>query len=88
MTNPDLNRGDSITNQLTYLVHEIFKSFDCNENLEIRSVYLDMSKAFGKVWNEGLIFKLKQKGVTGNLLKLLESYLSIRKQRVVLNGIN
>ena len=73
--------GDSVTNQLIYLVHEIFKSFDCNENLEVRSVYLDMPK----VWHEGLIFKLKQNGVTGNLLKLLENYLSNRKQRVVLN---
>ena len=66
--------GDSVTNQLIYLVHEIFKSFDCNENLEVRSVYLDISKAFDQVWHEGLIFKLKHNGVTGNLLKLLENY--------------
>ena len=41
--------GDSVTNQLMYLVHEIFKSFDCNENLQVRSVDLDMSKAFDSV---------------------------------------
>ena len=46
-----------------------------------------MSKAFDKVWHEGLIFKLKQNGVTGNFLKLLVNYLSNRKQRVVLNGM-
>ena len=80
--------GDSVTNQLTYLVNEIVKSFDCNENLEVRSVYLDMSKAFDKVWHEGLISKLKQNGVTGNLLKLLENYLNNRKQIVVLNGMH
>ena len=80
--------GDSVTNQLIYLAHENFKSFDCNENLEVRSVDLDMSKAFDKVRHEGLIFKLKQNGVTGNLLKLLENYLSNRKQRVVLNGMH
>ena len=45
-----------------------------------------MSKAFDKAWQEGLIFKLKQNGVTGKLLKLLTNYLSNRKQRVVLNG--
>ena len=34
----------------------------------------------------GLIFKLKQNGVSGTLLKLLQNYLINRKQRVVLNG--
>ena len=80
--------GDSVTNQLIYLVNEIFRSFDSFENLEVRSVYLDMSKAFDKVWHEGLIFKLKQNGVEGNLLKLLENYLSNRNQRVMINGNN
>ena len=41
--------GDSVTNQLIYLVHEILKHFDCLQNLQSRSVYLDMSKAFDKV---------------------------------------
>ena len=80
--------GDSVTNQLIYLVHEIFESFDSHKNLEVRSVYLDMSKAFDKVWHEGLLLKLKKNGVTGNLLKLMENYLSNREQRVVLNGMN
>ena len=37
---------------------------------------------------EGLIFKLKQNCVSGNLLKLFINYLSDRKQRVVLNGMS
>ena len=45
-----------------------------------------MSKAFDKVWHEGLIFKLKQNGIKGKLLNLFESYLSNRKQRVMING--
>ena len=77
--------GDSCTNQLLSLVHEIHESFDCG--LEVRSVYLDMSKAFDKVWHEGLIFKLKQNGIEGKLLNLLSNYLINRKQRVVLNGM-
>ena len=78
--------GDSVTNQLTFLVHEILKNFDNNEHLETRSVYLDMSKAFDKVWHEGLIYKLDQNGVKGNLLEMFKSYLTGRKQRVALNG--
>ena len=45
-----------------------------------------MSKAFDKVWHKGLIFKLKQNGISGNLLSTLTNFLKLRKQRVVLNG--
>ena len=80
--------GDSCTNQLLSLIHEIHKAFDDKNCLEVRSVYLDMSKAFDKVWHDGLLFKLKQNGINGKLLSLMENYLSQRKQRVVLNGQN
>ena len=45
-----------------------------------------MPKAFDKVWHEGLIFKLKSKGISDALLDLIESFLENRFQRVVLNG--
>ena len=35
---------------------------------------------------DGIIFKLKQNGISGNLLNLLSNLLCKRKQRVVLNG--
>ena len=38
------------------------------------------------MWHDGLIFKLRQNGVNGSLLKLFESYLRDRKQRVVINS--
>ena len=78
--------GDSTTNQLIELVNLIHKSFDSRGSYEVRSVFLDISKAFDKVWHEGLIFKLKQNGLCGSLLNLIENYLDGRKQRVVLNG--
>ena len=52
----------------------------------MRGVFLDISKAFDKVWHDGLIFKLKSYGVEGELLLLLKAYLRNREQRVVLNG--
>ena len=52
----------------------------------MRGTFLDISKAFDKVWHEGLIYKLKTYGIDGKLLKLLENYLTDRQQRVVLNG--
>ena len=78
--------GDSTTNQLLYLVSEIHEAFEDSKCLEVRAVFLDISKAFDKVWHNGLIFKLKQNGVSGNLLKFFESYLHNRKQRVMING--
>ncbi len=36
--------------------------------------------------HKGLLYKLKKNGITGNLFKWIESYLSNRKQRVVING--
>ena len=78
--------SDSCINQLLAITHEIFKAFDCNPPLEVRLVFLDISKAFDKVWHEGLIYKIKSMGISGELLNVLENYLTDRCQRVVLNG--
>ena len=78
--------GDSTINQLLSITHTIFKAFDCNPPLDVRSVYLDILKAFDRVWHEGLIYKLKRCGVSGQLLFLIQSFLNDRKQRTVLNG--
>ena len=47
-----------------------------------------MSKAFDRVLHAGLNYKLKTLGVSGKLLMLLKSFLSNRKQRVIINGQN
>ena len=78
--------SDSCINQLLAITHEIFEAFDCNPPLEVRSVFLDMSKAFDKAWHEGLLYKLKSMGISGELYDLLQNYLSGRLQRVILNG--
>ena len=49
-------------------------------------MFLDISKAFDKVWHKGLLLKLKQNGINCHLLRILENFLNERKQRVVLNG--
>ena len=78
--------SDSCINQLLAITHEIFEAFDCNPPLEVRSVFLEMSKAFDKVWHEGLLYELKSMGISGEIYDLLENYLSGRLQRVILNG--
>ena len=47
--NPDqsgFRSSDSCLNQLFAITHEIFEVFDCNPALEVRPVFLDISKAF------------------------------------------
>ena len=41
--------GDSCINLLLSITHEIYESFDVE--LEVRGVFLHISKAFDKVWN-------------------------------------
>ena len=44
-------------------------------------MFLDISKAFDKVWHEGLILKLSRNAISGNLLNLLKGFLKYRKER-------
>ena len=78
--------SDCCINQLLTITHEIFEAFDCDPALEVRSVFLDTSKAFDKLWHEGLLFKLRSMGISGELYNLLGNYHSGRFQRVILNG--
>ena len=64
---------DSCTNQLISIMHEIYPYFD--DGFEVRGVVLGMSKAFDKVWYNGLIYKLKQNEVAGDLLDTLTNFL-------------
>ena len=77
-------QGDSCINQLISITHEIYRSMDLG--CEVRGLFLDISKAFNKVWHKCLLHKLKENGINGPLLNVLEDFLCSRKQRVVLNG--
>ena len=78
--------GDSTINQLLSITYCIYTAFQEFPSRDTRAVFLDISKAFNKVWHEGLLFKLECNGVSGPLLVMIRSYLSNRVQRVVLNG--
>ena len=64
--------------------------FNCAPNFfyghEFRDVLLNISKAFNRVCHEGLLFKLQENRISGELIKLIKDFLSCRKRRVSLNG--
>ena len=78
------NPGDSCVNQLLSITHDIYDSLD--NGLEVRGVFLDIFKAYDKVWHEDLILKLNQYRILENLLCLIKYFLKNHQQRVVLNG--
>ena len=47
---------------------------------------LDISKAVDRVWQAGLLHKLKSYGISGQIFGLISSFLSNRQLRVVLDG--
>ena len=59
---------------------------DSNPPLEVREIFVDISKAFDKVWHDGFIYKINSFGISDTPLKLIENFLSNKYQRVALNG--
>ena len=80
--------GDSTVNQLLFITHKIYSAFEKFPSREARAVFLNISKAFDKVWHDGLLFKLKRYGISGCLFSVLEDFLDNRQQSVVLNEKN
>ena len=78
--------GDSTVNQLSnlYCPYMIYQTLENGQ--EVRMVFLDLSKAFDKVWHKGLLYKLRNLGVKDPLLSWFRHYLTDRKQRVVIEG--
>ena len=56
------------------------------EEHEVGAVFFDLKKAFDSVPHRALLQKLETIGVNKLLLKWLHSYLTNRKQQVVVNG--
>ncbi len=76
--------GRSTITQLLEVYNSFCQALDNGK--EIRVIFLDISKAFDRVWHKGLLHKLKKCGIGGQLLAWFSSYLRDRQQRVVING--
>jgi ribonuclease P/MRP protein subunit RPP40 len=87
MTNDLLNRSQhgflpkrSCCSALLTFVEEVTSSI--SDNMAVDSVYLDFSKAFDSVPHKRLLLKLESMGFSGDIICLIRSFLSDRKQIV------
>ena len=74
----------STADLLTVVSDRIARAF--NRSGATRAVALDISKAFDRVWHDGLVHKLKSYGISGQIFGLISPFLSNRRLRVFLDG--
>ena len=74
----------STEDQITYIAQIIEDGYQRQQHTAI--VWVDMEKAFDKVWKQGLTLQLVQAGVSHNMLEWIRQYLSQRTGRVNLQG--
>ena len=68
--------SQSTADLLTVVSDRVARAF--NRFGDTRAVTLDISKAFDRVWQAGLLHKLKSYGVSGQIFHLISSFLSNR----------
>ena len=76
-----------LKNTIRYLsrLHHGINS-DKENNLTVLCLFIDFEKAFDSVWKRGLVVKLHQLGIRGNILKLINNFLFCRKVTLNING--
>ena len=68
------------------MIYNIYNVFDANPSLEARGAFLDLWKAFDRVWHKDLTYKLKCLGICEIFFRLIHSFLIDRRQKLVLHG--
>ena len=74
----------STEDQLAYLAQCAENAFQ--EKRKLLAVFFDLSRAFDKVWKEGLLLKLLQTGVRRNMWSWMHHFLYGRTARVKVDG--
>ena len=77
-------RKRSCESQLTIFIDELTRGVV--NGSQIDAVVMDFSKAFDVVPHGSLLVKLRHYGIRGNTLKWIDSFLSHRTQKVVVDG--
>ena len=64
-------KGRSTTDNIVLLENDIQKTINCCEHMV--AVFLDVEKGYDSLWIEGLLYKIEQCGINGNMLKYLHN---------------
>ncbi|KAK7115386.1 hypothetical protein V1264_001263 [Littorina saxatilis] len=83
-TQSGFRKNRSTEDQITLLTQDIENGFQ--QKMKTLAVFVDLTRAFDKVWKEGLLLKLLQKRVCGKMIAWIHSYLFQRSARVKLEG--
>jgi hypothetical protein len=62
------------------------KTMNFNNSMSTATVFLDIEKAFDTTWHPALLYKISKLQFPVNLTKLINSYLTNRKFRVLVEG--
>lgn len=70
-------KGRSTLDQLARLVHDI--QYAKNRGRSVLAIFLDLTSAFDLTWTRGILYKLKEYGITGDCFRYLSNFLTGRK---------
>ena len=68
----------STQHAIYHLLHDIRQSLRLKPKLSMPVAFIDLTKAFDRVWRDGLLYQLVQKGITGRMWRWLRAFLSNR----------
>nr|KAG5704083.1 hypothetical protein BaRGS_017587 [Batillaria attramentaria] len=77
-------KNRSTVDQLVYLAQSIENAFQ--EKKKVVATFIDLSKAFDKVWTDGLLLKLLTAGIAGRMFNWIKSFLCHSTARVKLDS--
>ena len=78
-------KGRSCLTNLLEFYHVMFNTYDRSRAVDV--LFLDFKKAFDKVPHKRLMLKVRALGIGGEVARWIESWLTDRRQRVVVNGV-
>ena len=69
---------------LLRLTQDIYNGFNKNEHTA--ALFIDIEKAYDSVWHDGLMFKLKEMGISGKIWKWINDFLTGRTANINMGG--